>query len=223
MQRRALVTGANRGIGLAVARALAAEGLEVVVCGREEASIAEAADLVPGAVPVRLDVRSDASVQAAAERAGHVDVLVNNAAVLDEGQDPLVEDEGRTVALLDTNLLGAGRTCRAFMPGMVVRDWGRVVNVSSGAGSFAGGLWPAAPAYSVSKAALNALTVVLADRVRGTNVKVNAADPGTVGTRMAPYATRTPEQAAEHLAALALLGDDGPSGGFFHEGRPEPW
>lgn len=223
MARRALVTGANRGIGLAVAQALAAEGLEVLVAGREEAAVAEAADLVPLSTPLRMDVRDDASVHAAAERAGRVDVLVNNAAVLDEGQDPLLEDEGRTVALLDTNLLGAWRACRAFVPGMVVRDFGRVVNVSSGAGSFAGGLWPAAPAYSVSKAALNALTVVLADRVRGTNVKVNAADPGTVGTRMAPYATRTPEQAAEHLARLALLPDDGPSGGFFHEGRPEPW
>ena len=223
MARRALVTGANRGIGLAVAQALAAEGLEVLVAGRDEGAIDEAADLVPGSTPVRLDVRDEASVQAAAERTGPIDVLVNNAAVLDEGQDPLTEHEDRVTALVDTNLLGAWRTCRAFVPGMVVRDFGRVVNVSSGAGSFGGGLWPAAPAYSVSKAALNALTVVLADRVRGTNVKVNAADPGTVGTRMAPYATRTPEQAAEHLAALALLPDDGPSGGFFHEGRPQPW
>ena len=223
MARRALVTGANRGIGLAVAQALAAEGLEVLVAGREEAAVVEAAELVPGSTPLRLDVRDEAAVRAASEKAGAVDVLVNNAAVLDEGQDPLLEDEGRTLALLDTNLLGAWRMCRAFVPCMVVRDFGRVVNVSSGAGSFAGGLWPAAPAYSVSKAALNALTVVLADRVRGTNVKVNAADPGTVGTRMAPYATRTPEQAAEHIADLALLADDGPTGGFFHEGRPEPW
>jgi NAD(P)-dependent dehydrogenase (short-subunit alcohol dehydrogenase family) len=218
----ALVTGANRGIGRAIAERLVAEGLTVHVAGRDEGAIREAADAL-GATPVRLDVRSDRSVRAAAEAVGPIDVLVNNAAILDEGQDPLSEDEERIVALVETNLLGAWRTARAFMPGMLVRDFGRVVNVSSGAGSFAGGLWPAAPAYSVSKAGLNALTVVLADRARGTNVKVNAADPGVVGTRMAPYASREPSQAAEHIARLALLPDDGPTGGFFHEGRPEPW
>ncbi len=222
MARTALVTGANRGIGRAVAQRLIGEGLDVLVAGRDEASIREAADEI-GARPVRLDVRSDESVQAAAEKTGPVDVLVNNAAILDEGQDPITEDEQRVVALLDTNLLGAWRTCRAYVPGMVAADWGRVVNVSSGAGSFGGGLWSAAPAYSVSKAGLNALTLILAQRLEGTGVKVNAADPGTVGTRMAPYAGRTPEQAAEHIATLALLPDDGPTGGFFHEGQPEPW
>ncbi len=221
--RTALVTGANRGIGRAVAERLASEGLTVWLGGRDEAAVREAADAIDRARAVRLDVRSDASVREAAERTGPVDVLVNNAAILDEGEDPLTEDHERVVALVDTNLHGAWRTARAYVPAMLARDYGRVVNVSSGAGSFGFGLWAAAPAYSVSKAALNALTVVLADRARGTNVKVNAADPGTVGTRMAPYAGRRPEQAAEHIAALALLGDDGPSGGFFHEGEPEPW
>lgn len=221
-ERTALVTGANRGIGRAVAERLRSRGLAVIVAGRDEASIGEAADAL-GATPLRVDVRDPAAVRDAARRAGHVDVLVNNAAILDEGQDPVTEDEERVTTIVDTNLLGAWWTCRALIPGMLARDWGRIVNVSSGAGSFAGGLWPAAPAYSVSKAALNALTVVLADRLRGTNVKVNAADPGTVATRMAPYAARTPEQAAEHIADLALLPDDGPTGGFFHEGRPEPW
>lgn len=223
MARTALVTGANRGIGRAVAERLVAEGLSVFIGGRDEGAVVEAADSIPGTTALVLDVRSDASVRAAAKRAGDIDVLVNNAAILDEGQDPLTEDEERVTALVDTNLLGAWRTARAFMPSMLARDFGRVVNVSSGAGSFGGGLWAAAPAYSVSKAGLNALTVVLAERVRGTNVKVNAADPGVVGTRMAPYAGRRPEQAAEHIAALALLPDDGPSGGFFHEGEPEPW
>lgn len=222
MSRRALITGANRGIGRALAQRLVEEGLEVLVAGRDEASIREAADEL-GATPLKLDVRDPAGVAKAPEKTGPVHVLVNNAAILDEGQDPITEDEERIAGLLDTNLLGAWRLCRAYVPGMLAADWGRIVNVSSGAGSFAGGLWPAAPAYSVSKAALNALTVVLADRLSDTNIKVNAADPGTVGTRMAPYAARTPEQAAEHLAALALLPDDGPTGGFFHEGRPEPW
>ena len=222
MARRALVTGANRGIGRAVAERLHTEGLEVLVAGRDEASVREAADAI-GATPIRLDVRSDDSVRQAAKKAGVVDVLVNNAAILDEGQDPITEDDERVAALIETNLLGAWRTCRAFLPGMIANDWGRIVNVSSGAGSFAGGLWPAAPAYSVSKAGLNALTHILASRLDGTGVKINAVDPGTVGTRMAPYAQRTPEQAAEHIATLALVPDDGPTGGFFHEGRPEPW
>ncbi|HEX8122633.1 MAG TPA: SDR family NAD(P)-dependent oxidoreductase [Solirubrobacteraceae bacterium] len=220
--RRALVTGANRGIGRAVAAGLAAQNLEVFVGTRDEAAGREAADAI-GAQWVRLDVREDATVTRAAQTIGAIQVLVNNAAILDEGQDPITEDEERVTALVGTNLLGAWRTCRAFLPGMLAADWGRIVNVSSGAGSFASGLWPAAPAYSVSKAGLNALTVVLADRLRGTNIKVNALDPGTVGTRMAPYATRTPEQAAEHVVDLALLDDDGPTGGFFHEGRPQPW
>jgi NAD(P)-dependent dehydrogenase (short-subunit alcohol dehydrogenase family) len=220
----ALVTGANRGIGFAVAERLVEAGLTVWVAGRDEAGVREAADRIGDAAkPVRLDVRDDASVAGAAAQVGAVDVLVNNAAILDEGQDPLFEDEERVTALVETNLLGAWRTCRAFVPGMVERGRGRVVNVSSGAGSFSRGLWSAAPAYSVSKAGLNALTVVLAERLRSMGVLVNAADPGTVGTRMAPYAGRRPADAAEHIAALALLPDDGPTGGFWHEGREAPW
>lgn len=209
MARRALVTGANRGIGRAIAERLRAEGLEVVAAARAD----DEGDVV-------LDVRDQGSVDRAAQTIGRVDVLVNNAAILDEDEDPLGD---QVEALIDTNLLGPWRVCRAFVPPMAEAGWGRVVNVSSGAGSFGDGLWTAAPAYSVSKAALNALTVVLADHFEARGVKVNAADPGTVRTRMAPYAGRTPEQAAEHIAALAHLPDDGPTGGFFHEGRPAPW
>jgi len=138
--------------------ALAVEGLTVSASGRDEVVTKEAADAIPGARPLAIDVRDDASVRAA-EVAGPIDVLVNVPALLDRGHE-------------------------------------RVVDVSSGAGSFAGGRWTAAPADSVSKAALNALTVVLADRVRGTGVKVNAADPGTVGTRPARDAGRRPGPSA---------------------------
>jgi NAD(P)-dependent dehydrogenase (short-subunit alcohol dehydrogenase family) len=220
--RSALVTGANRGIGAAVAERLAGEGLDVVVAARDEAAAREVADRIGGRA-IRLDVADPASVHDAARDVGPIDVLVNNAALLDEGEDPLAQDDERVEAMVSTNLLGPWRTIRALVPGMVERGRGRVVNVSSGAGSFASGLWTAAPAYSVTKAGLNALTVVLAARLRGSGVLVNAADPGVVATRMAPYASRTPEQAAEALARLALIPDDGPTGGFWHEGRPEPW
>jgi NAD(P)-dependent dehydrogenase (short-subunit alcohol dehydrogenase family) len=220
--RSALVTGANRGIGAAVAERLAGEGLDVVVAARDEAAAREVADRIGGRA-IRLDVTDPASVHDAARHVGPIDVLVNNAALLDEGEDPLAQDDERVEAMVSTNLLGPWRTIRALVPGMVERGRGRVVNVSSGAGSFASGLWTAAPAYSVTKAGLNALTVVLAARLRGSGVLVNAADPGVVATRMAPYASRTPEQAAEALARLALIPDDGPTGGFWHEGRPEPW
>ncbi len=221
--RTALDTGATEGVGRALSAALAGAGHRVLVTARDEADAEATAATLPGARGLRLDVTSQASVDWAVAATGHVDVLVNNPAILDEGQDPLVEDGGRIEQLIDTNLLGAWRATRGFAPGMIERGWGRIVNVSSGAGSFAAGLWTAAPAYSVSKAGLNALTVVLDARLRGTGVKVNAADPGTVATRMAPYAGRTPEQAAGPIADLALLPDDGPSGGFFHEGVPEPW
>lgn len=223
MTRTALVTGANRGIGHAIAQALARAGLEVVVGARDRAAGERAAREVGAARAVALDVTDEASVRAAAAELGAVDVLVNNAAILDEGEDLLAQDAARVEEMVGTNLLGPWRTIRAFVPGMVERGWGRVVNVSSGAGSFANGLWTAAPAYSVTKAGLNALTVVLDSRVRGRGVLVNAADPGVVGTRMAPYASTSPEDAAEPIARLALLPDGGPTGRFWYRGREEPW
>jgi NAD(P)-dependent dehydrogenase (short-subunit alcohol dehydrogenase family) len=223
MARRALVTGANRGIGRAVAGHLVDAGLEVLVAARDRAAGEEAAREVGAAGAVTLDVTDEASVRAAAARAGAVDVLVNNAAILDEGEDVLAQDAERVDALVQTNLVGPWRTIRAFVPGMVERRFGRVVNVSSGAGSFAAGLWSAAPGYSITKAALNALTVVVAAQTRGTGVLVNAADPGVVGTRMAPSASTSPEDAARPIARLALLDDGGPTGGFWYRGREEPW
>jgi len=221
--RTALVTGANRGIGRAIAQHLVGAGLRVLVGARDPQAGERAAAELGAAGALALDVADEASVRAAADAAGDVDVLVNNAAILDEGEDVLTQDAARVDALVETNLVGPWRTIRAFVPGMVERRWGRVVNVSSGAGSFANGLWPAAPAYSVTKAGLNALTVVLAARTRGSGVLVNAADPGVVGTRMAPYASTSPEEAAAPIARLALLPDDGPHGGFWYRGREEPW
>lgn len=232
MIRTALVTGGNRGIGLAVCRLLARRGLRVVLASRDrEAGEEAAAALGAEAGVVRaeaLDVASDASVEAVAERLDadrlRVDVLVNNAgiypsaALLGPGGDEVLREA------LEVNFLGAVRTCRVFVPAMVRAGYGRVVNVSSGYGSFGEGLEGPAP-YSISKAALNALTVKLAEEVAGApDVKVNAICPGWVHTRMGGRgAPGSPEEAAGSIVRLATLPADGPSGRFFRGEREIPW
>ena len=209
--RTALVTGATEGIGLALCDALAASGHRVI------ATAAGGGDL-------RLDVTADDDLRTLSERAGPVDVLVNCAGVLlDLGQDPLRVEPELIERTLGVNLVGAWRVCQALVPGMVERGWGRVVNVSSGAGSFERGLWTRAPAYSASKAALNAFTVNLAATLEGTGVLVNAVDPGVVRTRMSPHTGRTAQEAAAGILTACTLPDGGTSGGFFRDGEPCAW
>jgi NAD(P)-dependent dehydrogenase (short-subunit alcohol dehydrogenase family) len=227
--RTALVTGANRGIGLEVCRQLGRLGLRVVLTARVDVAASDAARLLSGAgldvSPEVLDVASEMSVAACAERlerrGERVDVLVNNAGVYPSG-DLLgmpAEEIRETMAI---NFLGALWTSRAWMPGMIRRGYGRVVNVSSGYGAFSEGLEGPA-AYAVSKAALNALTVRLASEARG-DVKVNAACPGWVRTRMGgPGATSSVEEGADTIVWLATLSRDGPSGGLFRRRRPMAW
>ena len=229
MIKTALVTGGNRGIGLEICRQLAREGHAIVLGSRDPASGEKAAaDLRVDGHDVRvekLDVSDDESVQACADKladAGvEIDVLVNNAGVLAEGNllagDPAPMDEATAV-----NFLGPYRTARAFMPGMARRGWGRVVNVSSGWGSFASGLEGPA-AYAISKAALNALTVRLS-REAGPGVLVNCMCPGWVRTRMGGKAAmRSVAQGADTALFLATLPDDGPTGGFFRDRTSQPW
>jgi NAD(P)-dependent dehydrogenase (short-subunit alcohol dehydrogenase family) len=226
MPRTALVTGANRGIGFEAARQLARAGLDVVLTARD----AEAGRAAAGELGLRfeqLDVSSDESVRDCAarlERAGvAIDVLVNNAGVLMSGgvlemSDDLVRDT------LEVNLLGPLRTARAFMPGMMERGYGRVVNVSSGAGSVTeAGAYT--PAYSISKAALNMLTRQLAFAVEGHgDLKVNAMCPGWVRTDMGGQgAPRSPEEGVDTLVWLATLPANGPTNGFFRDRRPAAW
>ncbi len=225
----ALVTGGNRGIGFEICRQLAKKGMSVLLAARdaESGDRAVAALLGEGldARALTLDVASDASVAACAAALARenvaVDVLVNNAGFLAEGEliagDPAVMEEAIAV-----NLLGPLRTARAFMPGMAQRGYGRVVNISSNWGSFDAGL-EGPPAYAVTKAALNALTVRLA-REAGEGVKVNAMCPGWVQTRMGGEdATSTPEEGADTAVFLATLPDDGANGLFFRKRKPHAW
>jgi NAD(P)-dependent dehydrogenase (short-subunit alcohol dehydrogenase family) len=223
----AVVTGGNRGIGLEVCRQLAERGYDVVLGSRDLAKGEHAAARLGGAVwPCHLDVADDASVRAAAawvaDRFGHCDALVNNAAIMyDTWARASNADLDEVRAALETNLLGAWRTTLAFLP-MLRRGQGRVVNVSSEGGSLAS-MGGGTPAYSVSKAALNALTRVLAAELRPAGILVNAVCPGWTATDMGEHGGRPVAEGAASVVWAVTLPDDGPSGGFFRDGRPLPW
>lgn len=214
----AIVTGGNRGIGLAISAGLVALGHEVWLGSRDLAVGRAAAERV-GARPLQLDVGDSASIERAVTRAGAVDILINNAGVLGQGSvldDELFEESLRVM------VSGPRELMRLLTPGMIERGYGRVVNVSSGWGAFAEDL-EGPGGYGVAKAALNALTLSAARSLPDT-VKVNAMCPGWVRTRMGGAgATLTPEQGADTALWLATLDDDGPSGGFFRERLPIAW
>jgi NAD(P)-dependent dehydrogenase (short-subunit alcohol dehydrogenase family) len=227
--RTALVTGANRGIGLEVARQLAAAGLRVLLAARDRSKAANAARDLTGQVhPLELDVTSTESIAAAAHEVtrtfGGVDVLVNNAAILVAESGAVlniaIDNFRRT---LETNVLGAIAVSQAFVPGMLQRRYGRVVNVSSEAGQLTS-MNIYAPAYSISKSALNAFTRQLAAAVNRRGVLVNSASPGWVRTDMGgPAAPRSVAEGADTIVWLATLDDRGPNGGFFSDRQPIGW
>jgi NAD(P)-dependent dehydrogenase (short-subunit alcohol dehydrogenase family) len=231
--RTALVTGANRGIGLGIATALAGAGLRVLLGARDrEHGEAAAGPLraTGGDVSVIvLDVTDTASIDACCDALAadgvHVDVLVNNAAIMEaQGGRALVEDLGLLRRTLETNTIGAVHLMQRLAPPMRERGYGRIVNVSSDMGSLehmhAGDL-----SYRVSKAALNAATRVLADELRGTGVLVNCLNPGWVRTRMGGAgASRTLAEGADTAVWLAMLPDgDTTTGGFFQDRKPLAW
>ncbi|HEY7504089.1 MAG TPA: SDR family oxidoreductase [Gemmatimonadales bacterium] len=230
--RTALVTGGNRGIGLEVCRRLGGLGYRVLLGGRKRESAEEAASRLrrEGAEVVArvLDVTDAGNIrelaQAAEREFGGVDVLVNNAAVLlGEDGDVLTAPVDEFRESMETNVYGPLLLCQALMPGMRRRRYGRVVNVSSGAGQISS-MSDYAPPYSLSKAALNALTRQLAQAGRDRNVLVNAVDPGWVRTDMGGRsAPRSVEQGADTIVWCATLPDRGPTGGFFHDRREMAW
>jgi len=227
--RTALVTGGNRGIGFEVARTLAQQGLRVVIGARSEPEGSAAATAInPDPVRVRalaLDLQSGESIQAAVATLRQwewgPDVLINNAGIYrDGGLLGTAEADLRTS--FEVHFFGPVLLCQAFVPDMLLRGYGRIVNLSSGYGSFADGLHGSG-AYATSKAALNALTVKVAQEVRG-DVKINSVCPGWVRTRMGgDHADRSPAEGADTVVWLATLPDSGPCGGFFRDRKRIAW
>jgi NAD(P)-dependent dehydrogenase (short-subunit alcohol dehydrogenase family) len=227
----ALVTGANRGIGLELVRRLAQRGYTVILGSRDpEKGEAAAAELRGQGLQVEVravDVTDAAGIDALGASLesdpGRLDVLVNNAAIhYDTWQTGVDADLDVVREALETNVLGAWRTAQACLPLLRRSPHARLVNVSSGAGSISG-MGAGTPAYSVSKAALNALTRILAAELRADGVLVNAVCPGWVATDMGGAGGRPVEEGAASVMWAVELPDDGPTGGFFRDGRPVDW
>jgi NAD(P)-dependent dehydrogenase (short-subunit alcohol dehydrogenase family) len=224
----ALVTGANRGIGREVCVQLAALDYTVLLTARDRAKAEAAARALGGDVhALALDVASDESVRRAAgeaaDRFGRVDVLVNNAGIHYDSWQGVLDADWRIVReAYETNVFGAWRCAQAFAPAMRDRRCGRIVNVSSQVGSLAS-MGAGTPAYASSKAALNALTRVLAGELHGTGVLVNSVCPGWVATDMGGAGGRPVEDGAASVVWAVTLRDDGPTGGLFRDGQPLAW
>jgi NAD(P)-dependent dehydrogenase (short-subunit alcohol dehydrogenase family) len=238
----ALVTGANQGIGLQIAKELVANNFTVMVGSRDFTRGEAAAKTIDGdARALQLDVTDRASIAAAAKRIreelGRLDVLVNNAAISNTSKRPgqSVEDYAKLTrpsnvsldevrAVWETNVFGALAVYQAMLPLLREAPQARIVNVSSGVGSLTRNADKASPyraifgpVYPASKTALNAMTLAMAIELESTGIKVNACSPGVTRTNLYAYAgTETVEEGAREAVRLALLGPDGPTGAFSH-------
>jgi NAD(P)-dependent dehydrogenase (short-subunit alcohol dehydrogenase family) len=248
-KRIALVTGANQGVGLQVAKELVANGVTVLVGSRNlERGEAAAKEIGAGAIALQLDVTDSGSISAAAERIrkefGRLDLLVNNAAISNtrKGKLSLQEygkisrasnaslDEVRTV--WETNVFGVLAVYQAMLPLLRESADARIVNVSSGVGSLTLNADPAgpyhrsfSPIYPASKTALNAMTLAMMVELEGTGIKVNLVSPGFTKTNLNGYeGTQSVEEGSREVARVALLGPDGPTGTFTRwENATIPW
>jgi NAD(P)-dependent dehydrogenase (short-subunit alcohol dehydrogenase family) len=225
----ALVTGANKGIGLEIVRQLAARQWQVFLTGRALASVTQAAsNLSPSVTPVALDVTSPSSIQAAVKTvstvADHLDVLINNAGILEEDDGPIFElPAERLRRMFETNTIGPLLVTQAFLPLLRNSPAGRIINVSSGAGQLTDmGTW--APAYSISKTALNGVTGQFAAALKDSNIAVNAMCPGWVKTEMGgSEAPRSVEEGADTIVWLATTAPQSMTGLFIRDRKSIPW
>lgn len=240
-QKIALITGANKGIGLETARQLAQQKITVLIGARDpqkgEAAAAQLRADQLEARAIELDVSRPESIRRAAEKIdgefGRLDILVNNAGVMLDEQEKKVSEQSLDIwrTTFETNFFGLIETTRAFLPLLRKSDAGRIVNLSSILGSITLHATPGSPVYDsklpvygVSKTAVNAYTVHLAYELKDSKIKVNAAHPGWVKTDMGGAgATMEIVDGAKTSVALATIGEDGPNGAYMHRGETLPW
>ena len=228
-QAVAIVTGANRGLGKEVSRQLAEQSFTVLLTARsiQKAQVAATEIGHENLIPAQLDVADPSSIATLYELVvsefNCLDVLVNNAAIhYDTWQRAITADLAVVQEAFETNLYGPWRLCQTFIPLLRQSRHPRIVNVSSGAGALSemdGGT----PAYSMTKLSLNALTLMLANELRRTRILVNAVCPGWVATDMGGGGGRSVVEGAKGIVWAATLPDDGPTGGFFRDGKPIAW
>jgi NAD(P)-dependent dehydrogenase (short-subunit alcohol dehydrogenase family) len=231
----AVVTGAYRGLGLETCRQLATTGYTVVLTARQAQKGQAAAEALQAAgLDVRfhpLDVTDETSIQRVVDfiksSFGRLACLVNNAGIYPDRSSASGSNSVFDAALdgvrrgLETNTLGALRLCQVLIP--LMRGEGRVVNVSSGMGQLSD-MNGCCPGYRLSKTALNAVTRIFADELKGTGIKINSVCPGWVRTDMGgANAPLSVEEGARGIVWAATLPEDGPSGGFFRHGEAIPW
>ncbi|MBA2436445.1 MAG: SDR family oxidoreductase [Chthoniobacterales bacterium] len=241
-KKTALITGANKGIGLETARQLGKKDITVLVGARDMAKGKSAVEELRkegiDAHPLEIDVSDPASIKKAAAKVesdfGRLDILINNAGVMNDDKKKKVSEQALEIwrSTFATNLFGVIETTNAFLPLLRKSEAGRIVNLSSILGSTEFHATPGSPvyeskdtpAYNVSKAAVNAYTVQLAYELKDSKVKVNAAHPGWVKTDMGGEgAMMEIEDGAKTSVELATLGADGLNGTFVHMGKPLPW
>jgi NAD(P)-dependent dehydrogenase (short-subunit alcohol dehydrogenase family) len=227
----ALVTGSNRGIGLATVKELLKKSYKVILTSRKEADGQKAKTQLEKYGDVlyhQLDVSDTQSITAiknyVLDELGQLDILINNAGInYDTWQSASNANLEEVELTINTNLMGAWRMAQAFIPLMKKQNYGRIVNVSSGAGAF-NEMGGGTPAYSISKAAMNALTIKLAADLRNKDILVNSVCPGWVRTDMGGLtAPRSPKKGAETIIWAAELPTNGPSGKFFRDMKEIAW
>lgn len=240
VEKIALITGANKGIGFEIARQLGEQGAVVLVGARDEVRGKNAADTLAGngiaAVPLRIDVTDTASIAEAAtqidQRYGRLDILVNNAGIAGGFTGaPSQATAADLREVYETNVFGVVSVTNAMLPLLRRSEAGRIVNMSSHVASLTLNSAPGSPfaginmiAYQSSKTALNAITIGYAKELRGTPIKVNAANPGVVATDINHHrGQRTPAEGAVIAVRLALLDDAGPSGACLSDEGTIPW
>jgi NAD(P)-dependent dehydrogenase (short-subunit alcohol dehydrogenase family) len=230
-KRICLVSGGNRGIGFETCNQLAQLGHIVLLTARDltkgKTAAKQLTDKGLDIIFYQMDVSDQKSIDDTydkiIQRFGRLDVLVNNAAILYDTWQTVIDIDFEIVnQALETNLLGPWRVSKKFIPIMKKNRYGRIVNVSSSLGSlyFMG---KGSPAYSISKTALNALTRKLAAELLGMGILVNSIDPGWVATDMGGPGGRPVKEGVKGIVWACTLPDDGPTGGFFYDGKPIEW